>query len=463
MMAANQVSLKANRGVLTVKSGSLAGDWMWPVGLTIVLILGAAFRLVWISDMEYKADEAWTFEQVQQVREGGPVPALGMPTSQGFLNPGLSLWVFLPLAEIANIQDPRDLARAVVVLNIVALVGLAVFALLVVPRQEREVWLWAAALVAVNPLAVLFQRKIWPPSVFPVISVLFLLSWWYRERRWGALFWGLIGAGLGQIDGPGYFFAAGFVLWALLFERRRVAWGSWFIGSCLGALPLIPWLNYLLYFAHFRPHNPRAWVHALEGKFWSRWILEPLGFGLDYSLNRDFFAFLRYPYLGRIPSYLGLVWHVVVGVIGAVIALRAVQRFRSNALGTAFVGRSSATAFAQSAALWGYGLLFTLSLLPLNRHYMIILFPLQFVWLAGLALWSPRSQSLNIEARDVAADLKFGRVLLTLLVVCQSCLTLQFLSFVHNQPIIHGDYGVPYRVQNHLPRHALAEKATGEF
>jgi hypothetical protein len=422
----------------------LAAACSWQVGLLACLILGAGLRLVWASDMEYKQDEFWTYEQVQRVRHGEPLPMFGMPTSQGALNPGMSLWIFIPLAEMVQARNPVDLARAVQILNVLALFSLAAFGLWIVPRPEREAWLWAAALVAVNPIAVSFHRKIWPPSVFPILVLLFLLAWWHRERRLGAFSWGLIGACLGQIHGSGFFFAAGFALWALLFDRRRTAWGSWFLGSCLGGLGMLPWVHYLLTADTLGPHKLRSWVHLLEAKFWYRWIAAPLGFGLDNSLDKDFADFLRHPLVAGQPTYLGLVLHIAIGVLGAAILLLALFRLRSRwtkeSLASMFIGRESATAFTQNAALWGFGLALTFCFTAVARHYLIILFPLQFLWLARMALGT-RSESNQTATR--------GRALLVAMVVCQALVSLQFLSYVHVQPELHGEYGVPYRMQEH--------------
>src|SRR5262249_35004334 len=156
-------------------------------------------RLVWAEDIEYKGDEYWTFQRTQAVGRTEPFPWVGMPTSAGFVNPGMSAWVFLALGKLAAAQSPPDLARAVQGLNVRALVLLVGFALRVVPREEREFWLWGAALAAVNPVAVLFHRKIWPPSVLPLFTLVLLAGWWRRERRWGAFTWGLVGALVGQI------------------------------------------------------------------------------------------------------------------------------------------------------------------------------------------------------------------------------------------------------------------------
>src|SRR5262249_44569773 len=128
------------------------------IGLAIALVLGAGLRLVWGRDIEYKYDEAWIFEKAVQVGRTEPWPWLGMASSAKAPNPGLSVWVFVALSRLVSADEPPDLARAVQVLNIAALLGLVAFALRVVPSPDREPWLAAAAFAAVNPVPVLFQR-----------------------------------------------------------------------------------------------------------------------------------------------------------------------------------------------------------------------------------------------------------------------------------------------------------------
>jgi hypothetical protein len=286
---------------------------------------------------------------------------------------------------------------------------------------------------SVNPLAVLFQRKIWPPSVFPLFTLVFLAGWWHRHRGWGAFVWGLMGACLGQINMAGFFFAAGFVLWALLFERKAVAWWSWLGGSFLGTIPLIPWLPYLIR----DPHLPGELV--LRFKFWSNWVTEPFGLGLKYSLGKQFQDFLRYPLVDGQPSYFVMLLHVAVAVIGAVVIGRALWRMWQERWlwGDFVVGRRSSTGFTLSSAFWGYGLLFAASGLPFHRHYLIVTFPLMFVWVAWLALLPDR------EHQGQAAAL--GRCLLAALCILEGLLTLNFLYYIHlNHGAILGDYGLAY-------------------
>jgi hypothetical protein len=413
----------------------------WAVlGIVLALFAGAALRLIWPEDIEYKADEAWTFQHSRDAE----LPWLGMASSVDIPNPGMSLWVFVLLQRISGADDPPTLARAVQLTNVAALILLACFAFRCVPRGEREPWLWAAALVAVNPLAVLFHRKIWPPCVLPLLTLIMLYGWWYRQRRFPAFVWGLVGVCLGQIHMAGFFFAGGFVLWALLFDRpyrERVAWGSWLFGSMLGALPMIPWLGHLLTHPGARPVEPHRWVHACEMKFWIRWFTESFGFGIDYTFGPYFREFQRYPLLAGRPTYLVGLLHGLLVALALVLLARAVvflwrerARWREH-----WIGRDSASAFTQNAALWGFGLLLTLSSFSIHRHYMIVLFPLEFLWVARLALATsgrqPRSPRL-------------GRALLLSLCLAQFLLSAAMLGYIHaRQNFADTEYGIPYGAQ----------------
>ena len=412
-----------------------------PLMLVLAAVLvGAALRLVWVRDMEWKLDERWIYEHSSQVQSWSDLSWMGMPSSVGVPNPGMSEWVFVGLTKLFAVQDPTGLARAVQICNIGALILLVGFACRLAPAAEREAWLWAAALVAVNPLAVLWQRKIWPPSVLPLLMVLVLCGW-QRRSRWGwAFLWGFVAVCMGQIHMSGFFLAAGFALWALLFDRRGVAWTGWLAGSALAALPMVPWLAALA----AAPGGPSVahdhWVHALECKFWIRWLQEPFGLGMDYTLQDDFGDFLTYPHvLGR-PTYLVAGLHVVAAVAALALLGRAAWSLWAGRreLGRRFTGADSPGAFTQNAALWGYGLVLTASCCSLHRHYMAILFPLEFLWLARLAL----------GRRDAPPSaVRRGRVALAVLWAVQLLLSIQMLDYIHVRQRIHGDYGPTYASQ----------------
>jgi hypothetical protein len=403
--------------------------------LALALLAGAGLRLAWPADIEYKADEAWTFARTQHADAEG-LQWLGMPTSVEIRNPGMSLWGFQVLSWLFQANNPPALARGVQFLGILSIGGLITFARCSVPVAQREPWLWAAAFLSVNPVVILFERKIWPPSLLPIFIVVFLAAWWYRSRGPGAFFWGLLGACIGQIHLAAFFFAAGFLAWAACFEGRRVAWRWWALGTAIGMLPLIPWLRYFVQELMSHRALPHVIKHAFELKFWSRWTMEPLGLGLNHALGPDFLDFLRYPLVSGYPTFgVGLL-HVLVAAIGICLLGRAFlgaaqipdfgSRFRR--------GGDSSSAFTVNAALWGYGLCLTLSLLPIHRHYMIVTYPIEMLWLARLALELPRKQN--------------GRRFLGILWVAQLLISISFLGYIHvNQGSRGGEYGKTYAAQ----------------
>ena len=99
-----------------------------------------------------------------------------------------------------------------------------------------------------------------------------------------------------------------------------------------------------------------------------------------------------------------------------------------------FTGTGSETAFLQSAALWGYGVLLTVLAPTVYRHYLFITFPLTWVWLSRLAFAS--------------AGRSGGRVALATLWVAQFTVTACFLHYIHvNGGAPGGDYGIAYSRQ----------------
>jgi len=425
------------------------------VGLFAAIAAGIVFRLIWIGDVEYKADEAWTFDQVQAFWQTHRVPLVGMRSSTGLPNPAMSIWVFLALSSVVPADTPLALTRAVQVVNVGAILLLAAFALVSIGRTEREPWLWSIALVSVNPFAVLFSRKIWAQDALPLFTLGALAGWWYRGRWWGGFAWGMLGAVLGQIHMAGFFFAAAFVGCTLFFDRGSVRWSGWFAGSILGSLPMLPWLTPLIVsFADFEVSDMRQWLELISlggldhvqsanlgfylPVYLLQWFNMSLGIGLGYSLGADFVPFLSFPY----HTYLASVPMGGVMVIFFIILLRLYRGLRMDRFRTIelMFDPQSSTALALNAGFLGYGFLLTATLLPIYLHYFIITFSLPGLWLA----WCVRAGSKNSDQ-----SVTNGRLLLCVLVVAQACITMSFLSYIHEAESIRGDYGVVYHAQPH--------------
>jgi hypothetical protein len=417
----------------------------WSLALVAAVVLGAGLRLVWVEDMEYKGDEQWTYQEVQRAREAGVLPRLGMRASVGIPNPGMSLWVFIALGMLFDIEEPTDLCRAVMLLNVAALGLLVGFALAVVAAAEREPWLWAVALYAVNPLSVLVHRKIWAPSVLPWFVVVTLIGWWYRRRFGGAFLWGLVGAVLGQIHMSGFFFGAGMAAWALLFDRQGVSWRGWLLGSAVGALGLLPWLHHLGSDGGGPVMGPRSLANVWQLRFWHHLVTDPLGLGLDDALADEFVAFLTYPKVAGHPTYLGGLMHLVIVGAAVWLVVRSARPLRPalHRLAGAVLNRTSPTALTQNAALWPYGILLTAAALPVYRHYTVLVYPFEILAWCRLALAASGGPS---------SLPRFGRSLLAVLCVAELLVSATFLWYIHVTEVYSGDYGIPYRVQSQPAR-----------
>jgi len=401
------------------------------VALGVALLLGVILRLIWPSDMEYKGDEMFLFHHATG---SDPFPWVGQTSGVGTSNPGMGIWVYSLMAKGLQLNSPVQLVRGVMVLNVIALVALAVFALKVVPPRQREPWLWGTALVAVNPLAVLFSRKLWIQSVLPPFVIAMLFAWWRRGHRVGAFAWGLLGAWLGQIHMTGFFFAGAFAAWTALYDRGSARWRWWFAGSVLGALTLLPWLVHVL----THEGTPmRSLVNTIQPRFWAFWISYPLGLNLLTSFGSDSWKLLAWPTIDGTSLYLGAITFVVILVVGMAIGVEAFaltiwprRRKPAQPIG----GSASNTGLAIRASAVGYGLLITASGVLIYRHYLIVAFVLPFLTVAVAALLRPNR----------------GRRLLMVLVVAQAALSVQYLTYIHVRGgAPGGDYGVAYDHQSH--------------
>ncbi|MFO0749186.1 MAG: hypothetical protein U1F43_26510 [Myxococcota bacterium] len=350
------------------------------------LAVGAALRLVLPGLIEFKGDEGFSFDTARDILDTGHWPALGMESSVGLRNPGLSVWIFAALQWMGGVATPVGLARAVACLNIAALLGLAAFAW---TRRgpERDAWLWAVALAAVSPLGMIQQRKIWPPSVFPLLALAFYLAWRARDRRWAAFAWGALGVLMAQIHMGAVMYAAAFAAWAAYEawrkdDRRRTRWGYWLAGSLLGLGPAVPWLMRLgqAELAHHAVEASQRW-----GNTWRMWMENAVGWNLEYTLGREHMAeFRRWPLVAGHETSLVTValWAAMaVALVLAACALRNLARE-----GRGFLDRFAWDgAVAHNVAFFVYGLGMTLMPIIVWRHYLLVDFPFEALSLPLLA------------------------------------------------------------------------------
>ncbi|HEY7297802.1 MAG TPA: hypothetical protein VH684_07690 [Xanthobacteraceae bacterium] len=400
---------------------------------------GMALRLMFPNDIEYKSDEAWTFTHVQADRAGAPWPWTGLATSVGPPNPGFSLWVFVALARLFDVSTPPELARTVQILACVALIALVGFARWAIDEAHREPWYWAAALWAVNPLAIIFERKIWPPSVLLLPMIALVAAWWFRRNRACAFLWGLLGALMAQIHLGVAFLAVAIAVWTWWRDGAAVRWGAWLAGGLVGSLPALPWLFELLTMSkgaalHWRWPFP---------SFYTRWVTQPFGLGVEYTLGWNHMRdFLSGPAVAGHPTYLIAALHIGLAVLLVLALARAIRAAmeRRRFWTMVFLRGPDPSQTLMGAALWGYGLMLTaLTMIGAgsHRHYLIVVAPLMALWTARIILDGDRTGSSAVGRR----------IILPLSCVLQLAVSAGLLGYIHQVQVIRGEYGATWQSQ----------------
>jgi len=388
----------------------------------LFLIIGSLLRVVWPADMEWKADEIWMFENSRAVAAGEPWPMVGMRSSVGIMNPGISVWIFILIAHLA--QTPLAMVTIVQVLNVLTLWGLYCFILVRIPAEKREPWLWGLILVSVSPLPILFSRKIWAQDLLPVFSLLVLIGHWSRKSPWGSFLWGLAGSVIGQIHMSGFFLAFSLFGWTLARDRKSPRWVAWLSGSVIGGIGLLPWLR------EFPTYRTTGWnfQELLSLKFFTQWIAIALGVDLQFSMHSAFWTrFLREPVVYGVPTYLIGLAHFFLLLVGLKIVLQWFQH-KSRLAYRANLEKSPEARLYLQATLFGVGILMTLSGIRVYAHYLVVLFPFLHLWLA-MKLYGQKGTLLTVT-------------------LAQVFISIVFLIYVHqNGGVPEGDYGTAFRRQ----------------
>ena len=405
-----------------------------PKRLMIVLVaLGCLMRLLWPADMEWKADEEEIHALAVESAEQGTLPGIGIRSAGGIVNPGLSAGVFSLIARFS--ADPLHMVAVVQWANVLALLAAFLFAWRSLQGEERENWYAGLTLAAVNPLAILFSRKIWAQDLLPVFCILMLLGHRQRGKWWGAALWGLAGALIGQVHMSGFFLAFGLFLITLLHDRAnglRTSWPAWCIASVLGVLPMIPWIQHLA--SAEQATNASAW-NMIQLNFFLYWLIDPAGLDLMYSLRDEFWSFLREPLVAGVPTWLVAVAHLVLAgvlffVVRAAVVLvrRTFLRIRALRGWRQFFTGMSYTGMWYWSILLGIGILVPLAGITTFQHYLICTFPFAYLFMARM-----------LRARPLV----FRTALIAQLFV-SAC----FLWYIHrNGGAPEGDYWITYRAQ----------------
>ena len=390
----------------------------------IALIVGSVLRFAYPNDMEWKADERTLRELALRYNSTGEYPSTGLASAAGIPNPPLSVVVFGLIARVTD--TPRGMTQGVALLNVVALILFFLLFLAVFAGKERVIALWGFSIFCLSPLAILFARKLWAQDLLPFFIAIMMWAWTLRHKTAGGFLFGVLLALPGQVHMSGFFFCFVFLFWTLMRDRdeRALHWKTstaFILGGIVGALPMLPWLRVLL--ENFG-HSARDYDELFKFRFFDNWLRLAASMRLDYSLGPHFWRdFLLYPskffpLTSLLQVFLGLAL-----LRGLVDEWRSFRRKRNEGLKLKFV-------FYRLCL--SYGVLLLFMGVRCQTHYLIVLFPWPFVYLAYVLRKRPR--------------------LMPLVCFANLALSLLFLFYIHERGgAPEGDYGVTYGQQGLPP------------
>ncbi|MGP8214086.1 MAG: hypothetical protein ACLQQ4_00845 [Bacteroidia bacterium] len=407
----------------------LRSNWFFLAFIAVGLIL----RLVWVNDMEWKLDEQCMYNSSMEVAKTGQWPEVGMVSGGGIVNPGLSVAVFSVMAYC--VHTPAGMAGLVQWINVISILCFLLFIIVKIEKEQRDIWLWGLTLASVSPLAVLFSRKIWAQDVLPVFCFLVIWSNANRNKRWGAFMWGMSGALIGQIHMSGFFYAAGLAVFTIIYDYRNkqpFKWGYWLSGSTIGSIGLIPWLLFIL--KHPQP-TELGLSNAFNFNYYIYLFLDSHGLNTMYSLHKNFWDFIKEPFILGHATYMVALLNVALACTGFYTAKRLWEYskkisvyVKQKQLFSRLTVNLNSTDFYLLSMLLGLGILMNFSGLFVHPHYLIVAFPFTYIFMAKI--------------------FRGKKKLFTGIIFSQLLLTVSFLVYIHaHNGAKDGDYGVTYQAQ----------------
>ncbi len=401
--------------------------------IAFFIITGVVLRLIWTADMEWKGDEQWMFEHAQAAAKSGNWNLVGMESSTGIVNPGLSVWVFTVISFFTS--TPTGMDTGVQLINVFVLLGFVFFVFKKIKPEQREIWLWGLALAAVSPLAVLFSRKIWEQDTIVLFSFFTIVGNAYRTKKLGAFIWGIAGAMAGQVHMSGFFYAFGIVVFSIYYDyltKTKTQYWWWFVGSVIGSIGLIPWINYLL----LHPHpSELSWAHIFQFSFYFYFFMDALGLNIMYSIRQEFWQFIQLPFVGNMPLYLIAVAHLFLAATGLYVVKRIYDYAKKNAKIIAskkafnnYIIQVNQAEFYLFSILLGLGIFMNCNGAITFQHYLIVGFPFSYLFLSKVLFQKKRWLIATIFA--------------------QFFITVSFMIYVHvHNGIENANYGKAYHAQ----------------
>jgi hypothetical protein len=205
--------------------------------LLVVVLVAAFLRLADVDISEYRIDEYDLSKRALDMASGTAIPRLGLAASAGI--PGSPLTVYLMAIPYAFSTSPVIATAFIAALNVV---GVGLLWLIAFRYISPLVALLAGLAYAVNPWAILFSRKIWPPDYatpFALLAILLGMYGFWEGKRWAqaACLPAFIFAYSMHHEGAIAVFPLLAIIWV---GRQNISWRAISWSIVLGMLVLLP-------------------------------------------------------------------------------------------------------------------------------------------------------------------------------------------------------------------------------
>jgi hypothetical protein len=131
-------------------------DWLSHWELWLALLLGGWLRLFALNRTLWLDDQTQLLDMARTAILRGMIPVTGIPSSVGFLNSSISIYLLLPIAAFTSNPLPQTIALAL--WNVV---GVAICYVAALHGFGRRVAAWSALFFAVCPASVWYSRFLW--------------------------------------------------------------------------------------------------------------------------------------------------------------------------------------------------------------------------------------------------------------------------------------------------------------
>ncbi len=398
------------------------------LGLIIICLTAAIFRLFFFNLIEFKYDEAYTVFQMEQFYMHPYLMQVGPPQSTGVYNPPLFNFLMIILSLFS--RSPQYLSFLIAFINVIFA---GIFYLVVRKFYGKFTGVIAGLLLATSPWNIVFSRKIWIPDLLGpmMVIVFYYLHQVVLARKEKAvlplfIFLTLIP----QMHASGLFFTAATLL-IFLITKTKLNFRKALIGVGIGLIPATPYIirqltstPFCVDCVAFFTYQGGARPFDLEN------FLRPFnflgGFNFQILLGESYPEFLNVLPFGKILSVL------FVGEILSVIAAAF------------WIVKSQIKYLFLVLYLVIIPILYLATKTPAYMHYFVVL-SLMVILLQSLFFKS------ILEVKKNQTTIVLIAALIGIVLAANVIFEISLIKFLSSKQKINGDYGPVFSVtQNYI-------------